>query len=101
MFNTIMTLFFTGWAPYYIYKSLKRKKLSHKLSGITAAMLAIFIITGTHPPINLDHNRAFGLLGMAVSIELFYVAYKEKKPFLGITAGILALLGFLLFALQF
>ena len=101
MFNTIMSLFFISYTPYYIYKSLKREKLSHKLSGLATSMLFIFILVGTKPPINLDHNSALGLLGIGVSLELFYLSYKEKNVFLCLAAAVMMLLGFYIFSLHY
>ena len=92
-----MRIWFIFWAPYHLYKSLKREKLSHKLAGITSTMMAILILVTTHPPINLPYDKAFGLLGTGVSLELFYVAYKQKNIFLYMAGGVVGILGFILF----
>ncbi len=97
MFNTIMSLFFVGYTPYYIYKSLKREKLSQKLSGLATSMIFIFIIVGTQPPVNLGHSKALGIVAVGVSLEIFYLAYKEKNIFLGIAAALMMLFGFIIF----
>ncbi len=97
MLNAAIVLFFAGWSPYYAYKSLKREKLREKLSGIASVLAIVFIIIGTRPPLNLRFGQALGLLGMSISLELLYLAYKEKSPFGYISSGIVAILGLYIF----
>jgi branched-subunit amino acid transport protein AzlD len=98
MLDTIFTLFFTGWVPYHIYKSLKREKLSHCIAGITSSMILFFLFICTHPPINLDHERALGLLAISIAALLFYAAQKKKKKILFLSALILAAFGTYIFS---
>ncbi len=88
---------FSAMAPYYIYKSLKREKLSQKLSGITTAMIVVFIFIGTRPPFNLRFEVAFALVGIGISLELFYFAYKEKNSFACIAGGAIFVLSIYFF----
>ena len=100
MFAMVMSLMFSAMAPYYIYKSLKREKLSQKLSGITTAMTVIFIFIGTRTPFNLRFEVAFAFLGLGVSFLLFYFAYKEKNLFACIAGVIVFVLSIYLFLLK-
>ena len=101
MFDTILILFAAGYTPYYVYKSLKRGKLSHKLAGLTTSMIFVFLIIGTRPPINLNRMIALGLLGIGIALELLYLAYKEKNLFLYMIAGIVALFAAYMFVQRY
>lgn len=99
MFNIVFLLVVAGYTPYHIYRSLKREKLSQKLSGLTTAMVFVFLIIGTRSPLQLRHTCAFGLLAIGVATELLYLAYREKSSFGYLSAGILGVLGIYLLML--
>lgn len=97
MFSSFMSLFFVAYTPYYIYKSLKREKLSHKLSGLATSLIFIFIIVATKPPLNLAHNIALSIVGIGVSLEIFYLGFKEKNIFFYLAAALMFVFGCYIF----